>query len=86
MRHKKFALIDLASGKATSFDLLVIEGDHAWFTGIGVTDEEQIVEFEIEIDALRKLGQPDTFYIYLPAMNGYGSGGALTGGNITIHK
>ena len=86
MRHKKFALIDLASGKATSFDLLVIEDNRAWFTGTGITDNGQIVKFEIEIDALSKLGQPDTFYIYLPAMNGYGSGGPLTGGNITIHR
>jgi hypothetical protein len=72
--------------KATSFDLLVIEGDQAWFTGTGVTKDGQIVQFEIEIDVLSKLGQPDTFYIYITATNGYGSGGALTGGNITIHK
>jgi len=71
--------------KVTSFDLLVIEGNHAWFTGTGVTNDGQVVRFVVEIDALNKLGQPDTFYIYIPALNGYESGGALTGGNITIH-
>jgi len=71
--------------KATSFDLLVIEGNHAWFIGIGVTNDGQVVSFVVEIDALNKLGQPDTFYIYIPALNGYESGGALTGGNVTIH-
>jgi hypothetical protein len=71
--------------KAISFDLLVIDGNYAWFTGMGVTNSGQIVKFEIEIDALSKLGQPDTFYIYIPALNGYEAGGALTGGNITIH-
>jgi len=71
--------------KATSFDLLVIEGNHAWFIGTGVTNDGQVVSFVVEIDALNKLGQPDTFYIYIPALNGYESGGALTGGNVTIH-
>jgi hypothetical protein len=72
--------------KATSFDLLAIEGNHAWFTGTGVTNDGQVVRFTVEIDALSKLGQLDTFYIFIPALNGYESGGALTGGNVTIHK
>jgi hypothetical protein len=71
--------------KATFFDLLVIEGDHAWFTGTGITDDGQEMRFTVEINALSRLGQPDTLYIYIPALNGYEAGGALTGGNITIH-
>lgn len=71
--------------KVRSFDLLVIEGTHVWFTGTGVLNDGQVVTFRVEIDALSKLGQSDTFYIYIPALNGYEDGGALTGGNITIH-
>jgi len=71
--------------KADSFDLLVIEGDHVLFAGIGTTDNGQAVNFIVEIDALSKLGLPDTFHMSIPALNGYTSGGALTGGNITIH-
>lgn len=72
--------------KVTSFDLLVIEGDHAWFTGKGVTKDGQVVKCEIEIVDSNKLEQPDRFYIEIPEMNGYRSGGALSGGNITVHK
>ena len=71
--------------KATSFDLLVIEGNHAWFTGTGTTDDGQVVSFTVEIDALSKLALADTFSISIPAMNGYTAGGALNGGNLTIH-
>lgn len=74
--------------KATSFDLLVIEGDHAWFTGIGSTDDGQEVRFRMEVNALSKLRKPDktdTVYVYILELSGYESGGALTGGNITIH-
>lgn len=71
--------------KATAFDLLVIDGDHAWFTGIGLLDNGQVVPFTVEVDALSKSGQADTFYIYLPALNDYKAGGALSGGNVTIH-
>jgi hypothetical protein len=71
--------------KVTSFDLLVIEGDHAWFTGTGTTDDGQIVSFRVEMDALSKLGLADTFSISIPAMNGYIAAGPLAGGNITIH-
>ena len=69
-----------------SFDLLVIDGTHAWFTGIALIDGTQIVRFAVEIDALSKLGQPDTFYMYIPELNNYTAGGALTGGNVAIHK
>lgn len=72
--------------KATSFDLLVIEGDQVRFSGTGVTHDGQIVAFEVEINILSKLDQPDTFYISMPLMNAYRAGGALSGGNITIHK
>ena len=75
--------------KATSFNFLVIEGNQAWFTGTGVTNDGQIVEFEVSIETLSKQGQPgqtDTFHISIPVVNGYRSGGTLNGGNITIHK
>jgi len=39
----------------------------------------------VEIDELSKLGQPDSFYIHIPELDGYEAGGALTGGSITIH-
>lgn len=71
--------------KVTSFDLLVIQGNHVWFTGVGVLNDGQLVTFRVEIDALSRLGQPDTFKIFIPALNSYAAGGALTGGNITIH-
>lgn len=71
--------------KATSFDLLVIEGDHVWFTGMGTMDDGQVVSFTVEIYALSRLGLADTVYISIPALNGYTAGGALNGGNIAIH-
>ena len=71
--------------KATSFDQLVIEGDHAWFTGTGTIEDGQVVSFMVEINALSKPGGADTFAISIPAMNGYTAGGGLNGGNITIH-
>lgn len=69
--------------KAISFDLLVIDGNHAWFTGVGMIDGGRMVTFTIEVSAT---GQSNTFYIYIPSLNGYEAGGALTGGNVTIHK
>jgi hypothetical protein len=66
--------------KATIFDLLVIEGSHAWFTGTWILDDEKEVGFTIEIDESQ-----DIFYIQIPALDGYEAGGALTGGNVTIH-
>jgi hypothetical protein len=71
--------------KASSFDLLVIEGNHVWFTGTGTTDDGQWVNFTVEMDVLSNQGSPDVFHISIPALNGYSSGGALSGGNITIH-
>jgi hypothetical protein len=70
---------------ADSFDLLFIEGDHVWFTGIGTTDDGQVVGFTVEITALGQQGPSDTFSISIPALNGYTAGGPMTGGNITIH-
>ena len=75
--------------KATSLDFLLIEGNRAWFAGTGVTNDGQIIEFEVSIEALSKPGQPgqkDTFHISIPAVDEYMSGGTLNGGNITIHK
>jgi hypothetical protein len=63
----------------------VIDGIHVLFTGTGTTDDGQSVRFTVEIDALSKLGLSDTFHISIPALNGYTAGGALNGGNITIH-
>jgi hypothetical protein len=71
--------------KAISFDLLVIEGNHAWFTGMGMLDNGQVVSFRVEVDALNKSGKSDTFYIHIPALNGYEASGVMSGGNIIIH-
>jgi hypothetical protein len=65
--------------KDVSFDLLVIDGNHAWFTGTGTLDDGQMVGFSVDVS---DFGQ---FFIYIPALNGYSAGGQLTGGNITIH-
>jgi hypothetical protein len=67
--------------KATSFDRLVIDGNHAWFTGTGELEDGKTVRFNVKIEV-----SPDTFSISIPALNGYEAGGALTGGNLTIHK
>jgi hypothetical protein len=66
--------------KADSFNLLVIEGNHALFTGTGTMDDGQVVTFTVELDALN-----NAFHISIPALNDYSAGGALSGGNITIH-
>ncbi len=71
--------------KATSFDLLVIDGDHVWITGSGILNNGQIAEFEIAIDVLSNPDRPDILYISIPGLDGYTAGGELTGGNITIH-
>jgi hypothetical protein len=71
--------------KVESFDLLVIEGEHAWFTGTGIMNDGQAVSFTVEINSLSRTGLADTFAISIPSLNGYTSGGAMTGGNITIH-
>ena len=65
-----------------SFDLLVIKGTHARFTGTAIVNGTQKVRFEVEIDDLSKLGSSDVFKISIPD---YTAGGALTGGNIVIH-
>jgi hypothetical protein len=48
-------------------------------------NDGQVVSFKVEINAMSKLGFVDTFSVSIPALNGYTAGGALTGGNITIH-
>jgi hypothetical protein len=72
--------------KATSFELLVIDGNRAWFTGTGTLSNGQVVSFLVEVVVRTKHAQPAIFKIYIPALNGYAAGGALTGGNITIHR
>jgi hypothetical protein len=72
--------------KALSFDLLVIEGDHAWFTGVGVVNGSWVGEFRVEISAPNKADGSDSFHIYIPAMNNYSVGGFLIGGNISIRS
>src|SRR5574341_1118852 len=67
---------------AASFDLLVIEGTHARFTGTAIVNDRQEVRFEVEIDDLSQLASSDTFTIKIPAMDGYTAGGVLTGGNL----
>lgn len=73
--------------KATSFDLLVIEGDHVWITGTGTTDVGQTVKFKLEIMVMsnKKRPEPDWLNIQIEELNGYETGGSLTGGNVTIH-
>jgi hypothetical protein len=68
--------------KAESFNSLVIQGERAWFIGIGRMDNGQMVSFFVEIDASSRAG---TFKISIPALDGYTVGGTLTGGNIMIH-
>lgn len=72
--------------KATSFDLLVIDGNHAWFTGTGTLSNGQVVSFIVDVVVRTKHSKLAIFKIYIPALNGYAAGGAVTGGNITIHR
>jgi hypothetical protein len=67
--------------KATSFELLVITGDHVWLTGTGTVNDGQTVNFTMEVDA----GQ-STFSISIPEINGYSVSSVISGGNITVHK
>lgn len=66
--------------QATSFDRLAIQGDHAWIAGTGRIGSGRELKFTVEIDA-----NLSTFYICLPAFEGYKAGGALSGGNVKIH-
>lgn len=66
--------------KATSFELLVIDGNYAWFAGTGILNGDKEVGFIIKIEA-----SPETFYVSIPELDGYEAGGALSGGNLTIH-
>lgn len=65
--------------RSTSFDLLVVENSHAWFTGTGTMDDGQMVRFTIEIYTA-----PDIFKIYIPSLYGYEAGGKLMEGSLTI--
>ena len=67
--------------KAQSFDLLVVKDNHAWITGIGLLDDGKEVKFFVEISTA-----PDTLRILIPELDGYEAGGALSGGNLSIHK
>ncbi len=71
--------------KAISFDLLLIEGNHVWITGIAIVNDGSVANFTVQIDTDSEPGSQDTFTISIPAWDGYTAGGALTGGNITIH-
>jgi hypothetical protein len=66
--------------QVTSFDRLAIQGDHAWIAGTGRIGNGRELKFTVEIDT-----NLDTFYIDLPAFEGYKAGGALSGGNVKIH-
>ena len=66
--------------KAASFDMLVIEGNHAWFTGLGTLDNGQAVSFTVALDTSNNM-----FYISIPALNNYTTVGVMSGGNLTIH-
>lgn len=65
--------------KATTFDGLVIEGKHAWFSGIGVMEDKQAVRFTVEV-----YKEPDRFFISIPVLSGYEAGGELAGGDLRI--
>jgi hypothetical protein len=71
--------------KAETFDRLFIEGNRVWFTGTGILSNGQIVTFTVQLETASRPGSPNTFIIFIPALNGYTAGGAITGGNITIH-
>jgi hypothetical protein len=71
--------------KATSFDLLFIEGNRVWITGIAIVNDGSIVDFTVQIDTDGDPGSQDSFIISIPALNGYTAGGSMTGGTITIH-
>lgn len=92
LNYKKFSFdpadelvyIDRDTGlrlTATYFDLLVIDNNHAWFTGTGMVQDRQLVKFTVEI-----FTAPNMFYIYIPALDGYEAGGELAGGSITIYN
>ena len=70
--------------KATSFDLLIINGDHATITGTGIA-YGQFVTFTLNLVDFGKPGSGDRFMIEIPDLSGYSAGGALSGGNIQIH-
>lgn len=65
--------------EATSFDLLLIDGPCAWFTGIGILDSRKTVRFTVELAA-----SPDKLNIYIPDLKGYTVSGRLSGGNLII--
>lgn len=65
--------------KASSFDLLLIDGPCAWFTGTGTVDDLKTVRFTVELAA-----SPDKLNMYIPDLKGYEVGGRLSGGNLTI--
>ncbi len=67
--------------KVDSFDLLVIDGEHAWFTGTGTLKDGQVVQFTVNVSTS---GQADRFSISIPSLGGYMVDADLTGGNITI--
>lgn len=66
---------------ATNFDLLVIDNNHAWFTGTGMVQDRHMVKFTVEIFVA-----PDMFYIYIPELDDYKAGGELAGGSVTIYN
>lgn len=71
--------------KAEEFDLLVIQGGHALIIGTGELADGRMVRFEVEVREAGISGQPASFYLRLLDPNEYEAGGALAGGNITIH-
>lgn len=70
---------------ASTFDLLIIDGDHAIITGIGIVNGEVTVNFTLHVYDHGEPGSSDQFIIEIPTLDGYSAGGTLSGGNITIH-
>ena len=70
--------------KATSFKLLYVSGNHALITGYATVNGEVNMEFILNVEDFGEHGSSDTFLIQIPALNGYSTGGILSGGNIQI--
>jgi hypothetical protein len=72
--------------KATSFNLLFIQGSHALITGFATVNDQSDLPFVLELDDYGEPGRSDTFWIQIAEFEKYIVGGVLSGGNITIHK
>jgi hypothetical protein len=70
--------------KATSFTLLYINGNDAMITGYAVVNDVPNLAFTLDVTDMTEPGTGDTFTLQIPALNGYSTGGVITGGNIKV--